>query len=308
VIICLEGPDLAGKTTVAQWMQAELTRRNVVTTYIKRGPIRDDPMTEYLRPLDALLEPNPKISQTLILDRWHVGELIYGPLLRGRSELTAQQANYIEMVMQTLGCTFVHVTAPVAVLQDRWDIRGDSLVKREWLNRVSDEYWDYVSTHPHWESIAATHMTTELIPLTLRLTPSPFLGADRGGWYVGPHNPAVLLLGDVRNEDEFVWPFVPRRATSGHWLMGALAAANVDHMRVGIVNACELSLEGLSRLWTVLDCPPVVTLGRNAERAWRAVGPGQRASQTYLHHPQHQRRFHYRTFAEYGQQIKKAMR
>lgn len=307
MIICLEGPDLAGKTTIAQWMQVELTRRNVVTTYIKRGPIREDPMTEYLRPLDALLEFNLKIPQTLILDRWHVGELIYGPLLRGRSELTARQADYLEMVMQTLGCTFVHVTAPIPTLQDRWDVRGDSLVKREWLHRISDEYWDYVSTRRHWDSISTT-LYTEFFPLTLPLTSSLIRGTETGGWYVGPHNPAVLLLGDERNDHEFVWPFVPRRATSGHWLMGALHAGGVDHMRVGLVNACELSEDGLYTLWSKLNEPPVVTLGRNAERAWRRLDAAAPAAATYLHHPQYQRRFHYQTFAEYGQQIKQAMR
>ena len=303
-VIVLEGPDLAGKTTVARWLQAELTQRGVISTYIKRGPIRDDPMTEYLRPLDALAnDPRFNVSHTLILDRWHVGELIYGPLLRGRSELTAQQANYIEMVLQTLGCAFIHVTTDVSILEDRWDIRGDSLIKREWLRRISDEYWRYTASRPHWENrVAGSEMS---LPPS---QPSPFLGTKRGGWYVGPPKPAVLLLGDERNDHTFVWPFVPQRATSGHWLMGALQASKVNHMQVGIVNACELLEIDLYTLWSELGEPPVVTLGRNAERAWRRLDAAVPAAAMYLHHPQHQRRFYFQSFAEYGEQIKKVMR
>lgn len=305
MIIVLEGPDLAGKTTVAQWLQAELTKRSITSTYIKRGPIRADPMTEYLRPLDVTL--TDPTEHCLILDRWHVGELIYGPLLRGRSELTVPQANYIEMVLQSLGCAFIHVTAPIFDLENRWDIRGDSLIKREWLSRITDAYWDYVSMRSNWRSVYASEVTQTSSPLP-RPPTSPYPGTERGGWYIGPQDPAVLLLGDERADHTFVWPFVPNRATSGHWLMGALHESDVDHMRVGIVNACELSPEGLITLWGILNCPPVVTLGRNAERAWRVADAGQHADQTYLHHPQYQRRFHYRSFAEYGEQIKKVMR
>lgn len=296
-IIVLEGPDLAGKTTVANQVSLDALMRSNTVISLKRGSIREDPMIEYLRPLDVLVEE--PLRTTLILDRWHVGELIYGPILRGRSELTVRQADYIEMVLQSLGCAFIHVTAPVAVLQDRWDIRGDSLVKREWLHRISDEYWDYVSTRHHWESHCAGGAKLQLTSSW----PSHLMGR-----YIGPPNPGVLLLGDERNSDEFTWPFVPRRATSGHWLMGALHAGQVDHMRVGVVNACELTEDELYTLWHKIGKPPVVTLGRNAERAWRRLDAAAPAAATYLHHPQHQRRFHYQTFAEYGQKIKDAMK
>lgn len=302
-IIVLEGPDLAGKTTLAQQLMRVNDGRG--KTYIKRGPIREDPMLEYLRPLDALCSSNyTDMHQCLVLDRWHVGELIYGPLLRGRSQLTVPQANYIEMVMQSLGCIFIHVTSDVPTLQDRYDIRGDSLIKKEWLEQIQEDYWRYVSTRPHWVSYAVSHESEWHSKWSRPPEPS---APNFVGRYIGPSRPSVLLLGDERASDEFTWPFVPRRATSGHWLMGALVAAEIDHMQVGIVNACELQPAELHLLYGQLGWPPVVTLGRNAERAWKASWSIETRPFIYLHHPQYARRFHYMSFKTYGEQIKAAI-
>jgi hypothetical protein len=153
-----------------------------------------------------------------------------------------------------------------------------------------------VMSRPHWNTVLTDHNT---------LTFDVRLSSPLPGRYVGPPRPAVLLLGDRRNVDTYTWPFVPARATSGHWLMGSLAAANVDHMTVGMVNASELRPEELDTLWYTLGSPPVVALGKNAERAWRTTG--LTASLT-LNHPQFQRRFHYRSFEDYGQMIKEAMK
>jgi len=303
-IICLEGPDLSGKSTLA----GEFMSLGGPRTLIKRGPIREDPMIEYLRPFDVLTQGDWfDRQQILVLDRWHVGELIYGPLLRGGSELTTFQANYLEMVMASLGCLFIHVTAPVPVLEDRWDIRGDSLVKREWLHEISDKYWQHVSTRRHWVSYVLGTGRTWLAGPYLPSVPAS-IEDQLVGRYIGPPRPLVLLLGDERASDEFTWPFVPRRATSGHWLMGALQEGGVDHMRIGIVNACELTTETLNTLWSELGKPLVVTLGRNAERAWRRTDAAALAETTYLHHPQYQRRFHFSSYVEYGRAIRQVMR
>src|SRR5687768_14928645 len=131
MIIVLEGPDKAGKTSFAQRLVTDLATANQHVRLLRRGPIQNDVFTEYLRPLDDLI--NKPADTVYVLDRWHVGELIYGPLLRGRSELTIRQANYIEMVLQSLGCAFIHVSQNRLILEDRWDQQPDDLIKREWL-------------------------------------------------------------------------------------------------------------------------------------------------------------------------------
>jgi hypothetical protein len=294
MIIVLEGPDGAGKTTLAQRLVTEYVAARWSVRLLRKGPIKQDVFTEYLRPLDDLIG---KPSNTVwILDRWHVGELIYGPLLRGRSQLTLRQAAYIEMVMQSFGCAFLHVSQPTSVLQERWDLRPDGLIKREWLVEVNAKYDTYVWTHHHWNSLSDS---VEFGDHTLFQHPSPLPGR-----YIGPTKPRVLLLGDKRNIGTYTWPFVPARATSGYWLMGALLAADVDYMNVGLINASELSPDDLSTLWNTLEGPPVVTLGRYAQRAWRDTG--ERPA-NHLDHPQYMRRFHYQKFEDYGRTIKEVM-
>jgi Thymidylate kinase len=293
MIILLEGPDGAGKTTLAQQLVVDLTETGKNVRLLRRGPIQNDVFTEYLRPLDELV--GKSMDTIWILDRWHVGEHIYGPLLRGKSELTVRQSAYLEMVLQTFGCHFMHITCTTQTLLDRWDVRPDGLVKREWLSEVHDHYMEYVGGKTHW----TTWFNGFTRPFAVKY-PSPMPGV-----YIGPSRPNVLLLGDKRNLGTYTWPFVPAKSTSGHWLMGALLAADVDYMRVGLVNASELGAMDLELLWYQLGKPPVVPLGKHAQSAWRMTGKPQ---ETYLHHPQYMRRFHYMKFDDYGRTIKEAMR
>ena len=293
MIILLEGPDKAGKTTLAQNLMTSLVDTGKNVRLLRRGPIQNDVFTEYLRPLDDLIG---KSADTIyILDRWHVGELIYGPLLRDESQLTLAQAAYLEMVLQSFGCYFMHYSQRVDRLEQRWDERPDSLIKREWLAIIHSKYYGYTARKIHWTTLIGNWDT-----YTFDVKyPSPLPGR-----YIGPIRPVVLLLGDRRNRSDYVWPFVPGRQTSGHWLMNALMAANINHMQVGVVNASELSTENLETLWYTLGRPPVVTLGKQAERAWGMTGL---PDPTKLHHPQYMRRFHFTQTQEYGQRIKEIM-
>lgn len=293
-IVCLEGPDLAGKSTLARSIMSVTLNAEL----LKQGPPPpdEDILERYLRPIqrwcydDMLVRPN-----LIVMDRWHVGELIYGPLLRDASRLTGQQADYIDMVLQTFGASFIYVTAAPETLQQRWELRGDDLIERRQLAEIHIEYEKWMHERPHW----AAHVASGGAHFTVG-SPSP--GA---GQYIGPREPRVLLLGDRRNEDTFIFPFVPARATSGHWLMGAMHEAGVNHMEVGILNACEISEEELFLQWVRLEEPPVVTLGRNAEKQWKRAYDG---TYTYLNHPQYERRFHYLKMQRYGEAIKRAMR
>lgn len=301
MITVLEGPDLAGKSTLARFIAGENDNREILKA--RQPDPLSDILEQYLRPIqDLCYEPMTRRPEMIVLDRWHVGETIYGPLLRERSRLTVQMMDYIDMVLQTFGCNFLYVTNDTTVLEARYDRRGDEFIKRDWIKDIAHAYDTLMWVRPHWVPTVPDYAMGSTWHVR---EPSPLAGP-----YIGPTKPRVLLLGDERNDERFIFPFVPARATSGHWLMGALREAEVNHMHVGIMNACEHRSDALARQWMALECPPVICLGRNAEKAWQRVydGNGVIASTTYyLNHPQYERRFHYTQMKRYGQVIKDVM-
>ena len=75
MIIALEGTDGVGKTTFARQLAA-----STGGTYIHAGPpTRDTWRDEYVAPLH-------NISGPVVLDRWHLGEIVW-PLIWGRRSL-----------------------------------------------------------------------------------------------------------------------------------------------------------------------------------------------------------------------------
>jgi hypothetical protein len=82
----------------------------------------DLPHVDPVRPYREILER----SGVLAVDAGLVGELVYGPLRRGHSRVSWIQAyDFAEAVAERDGA-FVHVTAPVTVLEDRLTARGAS--------------------------------------------------------------------------------------------------------------------------------------------------------------------------------------
>lgn len=73
MLIILEGPDGSGKTTLAH----ELVRGHGFK-YKHHGPPQKDPLCEYLETLTQVENE----GGNWVVDRFHLGEQVYGPLLR----------------------------------------------------------------------------------------------------------------------------------------------------------------------------------------------------------------------------------
>jgi len=125
LIVVLEGPDFAGKSTIANRL---VSRFGGEVRWVGQPPQASEVLDFYL---DMIHEAASQGTLT-VFDRMHVSELVYGPLFRGVSRLPIHEADQIETELETCGAIKVHVDAPDSVLTERLrGPRGDQMVQSE---------------------------------------------------------------------------------------------------------------------------------------------------------------------------------
>lgn len=88
MITILEGTDATGKSSHAEWLGKQ-TNGRVIHAAIPR---HDTWFAEYVKPIQDHLQINPDIP--LILDRWHMGEMIWPAIFHRKSLFTSLDDYY----------------------------------------------------------------------------------------------------------------------------------------------------------------------------------------------------------------------
>jgi thymidylate kinase len=114
MIYIVEGTDGSGKSTVAREIVAQ-TRAE----YLHTGAPSMPHLVEYTAPLV------PYEGKDVVLDRWHLGERVYGTLYRGGCGLTPIAWAAVEAFLAERGCIVLLTHAPVQTLCDRLTSRGE---------------------------------------------------------------------------------------------------------------------------------------------------------------------------------------
>ena len=120
-IIILEGIDGSGKTTLATHLK-ELSPWPA--TIIHRGPIQTSVFEEYVAPLFEV-----DTDELFIADRWHLSELIYGPIYRGESLIDEEMFDQIETALNHLGVIRIVVSPGLTEVSKRLKARGEDFLK-----------------------------------------------------------------------------------------------------------------------------------------------------------------------------------
>jgi thymidylate kinase len=312
MLIIVEGVDGVGKTTLVNALRERcrgLTRKTRSVGVLHAGPpTKQDMLEEYELPLQWYRSGE---HSDVICDRWHLGELIYGPLLRGESRLDPVRLLHVEKFLDARGAVVVHLTAPPAFVRERRAKKEgieEDLLDDKHLEHVINRYFD-VAWNSHlmtFEFVANCdedryhEAVDQIIAQAWR---HEMLADDLNNWptYVGDPDPHVLLLGDRRNQNfdtRWTAAFVPVNGSSGRYLLESLPEQY--QMTAGIANACEE--EHLGDLVETLGNPPVVALGSEAHhRLLRDAIP-----HGAVPHPQWVRRFHHNSREAYGNIIRQA--
>lgn len=125
MIVVIEGADGTGKTTLARAVTDRLG-----AAYLHAGPPELHPLVSYTAPLEPLAD---RID--VVCDRWHLGELVYGPLYRGGPGLTDCQFGAVEDYLLAKGAVLVHCTGRSRDIARRLDQRGEDFLQPADLNR-----------------------------------------------------------------------------------------------------------------------------------------------------------------------------
>ena len=300
--IALEGCDGAGKSTLADSIEAELNRRfpGEPVERLHRSQLTRDPLDEYALDVEHYV---PGQGRHIIADRWHWGETIYGPLYRGESALTEAGFRWAELFLRARGVTVWHVTAGLETIQNRLRVRGEDYLQTHDVEYVWKGFKKCASKSLLTGGTAETDVK-DIEWLTERIVAEAIWSEDRATpvfrpEYIGRHLPNSILVGEKKGDAEpgvTAAPFIARGQSSGTFLLSALP--DLWWNSVGIVNALETDVPSL-----VEDMfePSVVALGAKASEALDNAG----VKHAIVPHPQKIRRFHNAQKAAYGALIKR---
>jgi predicted ATPase len=95
MIIILEGPDGSGKTTLAKKLVSQTGFKYIHKSYPKTQEEMDNMTQDYLDLINT--------GDNMIIDRSWYSEIVYGPILRSRSNVSQEQALMLEQAVATRG-------------------------------------------------------------------------------------------------------------------------------------------------------------------------------------------------------------
>lgn len=122
MLIIIEGPDLAGKSTFASYLPNAIhfTQNDAHYMY------------------EAELERAK--TDLVVLDRCWISEKVYGPIKRQQCTYTDEEYALLCDKLKAIPHTIFYVTSPVNMLLERYNMRGEDYVTQQELIEIANAY------------------------------------------------------------------------------------------------------------------------------------------------------------------------
>ena len=128
MIYIIEGPDGAGKTTLVEQIKKSHMNAKVLHFGAPQTPEEADNYYKvYAEAISAKRD-----DEVLIFDRSWYSDMVYGPVMRNRQEMTQEHADMLSaMVVACGGGIIIYCTAPIKVLWARCQRRGETYLQNQ---------------------------------------------------------------------------------------------------------------------------------------------------------------------------------
>lgn len=142
MIILIEGPDGAGKTTLAEKLSKQTGYVLLHRSYPKTAEEMANMMQEYMQVI--------KSGKNCIIDRCWYSEMVYGPIMRNETNISYPDMYELERAVARVGGIVIYCTGNRKVLWQRCTERGeDYVVDEETFKDIYYGYSDLMNRVPH---------------------------------------------------------------------------------------------------------------------------------------------------------------
>ncbi len=294
MIIIIEGADRTGKTRLA----TEICQA-FKYDYKHFGVPGPNPADEYL---DFLLN----LKTPTVCDRFYVGELVYGPMLRQKESITPFQRSVIERVVRYLGGFIIHADTDWGLVKERFLLSKEPIS----LEQNAESHMRFKTVMKSIKiprvryngrtEIDLSEAVFQLHPfIDMQLERSKFIPIHGIGTTIGPK---IIFIGDALSSKNS-WMRLPfSGGPASTFFFNQLAKSKIDERFVYVQNQDTLTKEQIDLLRT--DQNVVVALGNEAAGKLNKL----RCCFIQLPHPQYWNRFQKKNHDRYSEMLDKVNR